>query len=379
MANKADFSWGQPTVQQLKDAGFDGVIRYLSHDTTGKNLSSQEAAEYLSAGLDVRVVWENGAQNALGGQPAGVADAQSALGLANSLGIPASVALYFAVDFDATPAQQVAINAYFSGIRSVLGSRKLGGYGGYYVIQRLEAAGLIDVKWQTVAWSGGQVVADANMLQNAQSAIGGEVDVDINMHDDGAAWVAGSTVTPGSPQPAQIQPVAAPDPIQSPGAGGKYTVKSGDTLSGIGAKLNVDWRAIASINGIGSPFTIFPNQVLTLPGGGAPAPSTISSNHYVVQSGDTLSAIASHLGISWPALAQANGIAAPYTIYPNQILVLPGSSSAPVAASGTYTVESGDTLSGIGEKTGKTWQTIASLNGIATPFLIYPGQVLRLP
>lgn len=42
-----------------------------------------------------------------------------------------------------------------------------------------------------------------------------------------------------------------------------YTVKSGDTLSGIGAKLGVDWHAIASKNGIGAPYTIYPGQKLS--------------------------------------------------------------------------------------------------------------------
>lgn len=42
-----------------------------------------------------------------------------------------------------------------------------------------------------------------------------------------------------------------------------YTVRSGDTLSGIGAKLGVSWKAIASKNGIKSPYTIYPGQKLT--------------------------------------------------------------------------------------------------------------------
>lgn len=41
-----------------------------------------------------------------------------------------------------------------------------------------------------------------------------------------------------------------------------YTVKSGDTLSGIGAKLGVNWKTIASKNGIRSPYTIYPGQKL---------------------------------------------------------------------------------------------------------------------
>lgn len=41
-----------------------------------------------------------------------------------------------------------------------------------------------------------------------------------------------------------------------------YTVKSGDTLSGIGAKLGVGWKDIASKNGIPAPYTIYPGQKL---------------------------------------------------------------------------------------------------------------------
>lgn len=41
-----------------------------------------------------------------------------------------------------------------------------------------------------------------------------------------------------------------------------YTVRSGDTLSGIGAKLGVSWKGIASKNGVSSPYTIYPGQKL---------------------------------------------------------------------------------------------------------------------
>ena len=43
----------------------------------------------------------------------------------------------------------------------------------------------------------------------------------------------------------------------------------------------------------------------------------------------------------------------------------------------TYTVKSGDTLSGIGAKLGINWRTIADKNGIVSPYIIYPGQVLK--
>ena len=98
-----------------------------------------------------------------------------------------------------------------------------------------------------------------------------------------------------------------------------YTVVSGDTLSGIGAKLGVNWKDIASLNGIGSPYTIYPGQVLKISGGNS-APAKVT---YTVKSGDTLSGIASKYGTTVNAIASANGISNPNLIYAGQVLTIP--------------------------------------------------------
>ena len=64
------------------------------------------------------------------------------------------------------------------------------------------------------------------------------------------------------------------DPVPAP-SGDTYTVQAGDCLSVIGAKLGLDWRDIAAVNGITEPYTIYAGQVLQLSGGQpdpAPAP-----------------------------------------------------------------------------------------------------------
>ena len=43
-----------------------------------------------------------------------------------------------------------------------------------------------------------------------------------------------------------------------------------------------------------------------------------------------------------------------------------------------YTVQSGDTLSGIAAKYGTSYQKVAQLNGISNPNVIYVGQRLRV-
>ena len=106
------------------------------------------------------------------------------------------------------------------------------------------------------------------------------------------------------------------DKINAGSSSSTYTVVSGDTLSGIGAKLGVDWKDIANANGIKPPYTIYPGQKLTIPGGN----STSSSKTYTVKSGDTLSEIGQKLGVNWKDIASKNNISSPYTIYVGQKL-----------------------------------------------------------
>ena len=54
-----------------------------------------------------------------------------------------------------------------------------------------------------------------------------------------------------------------------------------------------------------------------------------------------------------------------------------GTTAKPKAATKTYTVKNGDTLSGIGAKLGIAWKTLASKNGIKSPYVIYPGQKIK--
>lgn len=106
-----------------------------------------------------------------------------------------------------------------------------------------------------------------------------------------------------------------------------------------------------------------------------PASEQENEQTYTVQAGDTLSGIAQRYGTTYQQLAQLNGIANPNLIYPGQVLKIQGAAQQ---ATEMHTVQSGDTLSGIAQRYGTTYQQLAQINGIANPNLIYPGQVLRL-
>jgi lipoprotein NlpD len=72
-----------------------------------------------------------------------------------------------------------------------------------------------------------------------------------------------------------------PAPVSERGAGagsraaaavpGQHRVREGDTLFSIAWRYGQDWRALAGRNGIAAPYTIYPGQLLVLQGAAAPA------------------------------------------------------------------------------------------------------------
>lgn len=137
------------------------------------------------------------------------------------------------------------------------------------------------------------------------------------------------------------------------------------------------------MNGLPDPNRIYPGQVLKVPGGGsapAPAPAPSGGGTYTVKSGDTLSGIAAQFSTSWQNLQAINGLPDANKIYPGQVLKVPGGSPAPAPAPAaqTYTVKSGDTLSGIAAKYGTSYQRLAQINNIPDVNKIYPGQVIKI-
>jgi len=116
------------------------------------------------------------------------------------------------------------------------------------------------------------------------------------------------------------------------GNGGTYTVKSGDALSLIADRVGCTTAQLVSLNNISNPNLIYPGQVLKVCGGGSnptPAPAPSGGGSYTVKSGDTLSGIAGRVGCSVSTLVSLNNIANPNLIYPGQVLKVCGSSPGP--------------------------------------------------
>lgn len=180
-----DYSTARPDPAELAQR-FAGVLRYLAPLPNRKVADRAEIDALHAAGLSVGFVWETGASRAGQGYSAGVQDAQQANGLADNLGIPDTVTIYFAVDFDANPD---AIVGYFQGVGSI-NRRPVGGYGSYTVIERLLDDGLIGHAWQTVAWSRGKRSARAHLFQRADATANPPPGTDVNeiLQDDWGQW-----------------------------------------------------------------------------------------------------------------------------------------------------------------------------------------------
>jgi LysM repeat protein len=131
-------------------------------------------------------------------------------------------------------------------------------------------------------------------------------------------------------------------------------------------------------------WTTVPITVLQITDGSVTPPPTNpppTQGTYVVQRGDTVFSIARRYNITIPALVAANNIGANYLIYVGQVLVIPGTTTTPPTQPGytTYVVKQGDYLVRIATQYGLHWSTLAQVNNIAWPYIIFAGQTLLIP
>lgn len=181
----------------------------------------------------------------------------------------------------------------------------------------------------------------------------------------------------------------------STGGTSYYTVKSGDTLSGIANNYQTTVNTLARLNNLANPNLIYVGQRLLVqqaatpsqPQTTTPSTSTTTVATYTVKAGDTLGQIAANHQTSVNQLVQLNKLTNPNLIYVGQVLTIKQATSASQsttatpakpASSATYTVKAGDTLSQIAASHGTSYQNLASLNHLSNPNEIYVGQTLKL-
>lgn len=172
--------------------------------------------------------------------------------------------------------------------------------------------------------------------------------------------------------------------LNSHGFGNAKTWEAGYGITDLGIDNAAAWQW--TDNGLGmsvdtsydfdGAFTVGSSNSGTVPTTPIPAPKPVehvghpATGTYTVQSGDTLSGIAAKFGTTYQILAAINGIGDPNHIWPGEVLKVTGTASQ----QSTYYVQAGDTLSAIASKFGTTVSSLVSLNHISNPNVIYVGQ-----
>jgi hypothetical protein len=215
-ARLIDFAERRIAPNEIKSAGYAGVVNYVSESRPGANFEAKpitrEYADALrAAGLHIVSNFQYGKPGGTApsdftrGFEGGVADAQTALRLHSAAGGSNSAPIFFSVDddIDSNTWNSLAVN-WFRGINSVLGKQRTGIYGHFQACQWAVNDGVLGHSstaghqwaWQTKSWSHGQRDSTAVLYQevvNSPSSpgplLGGiNIDVDEVLAADFGQW-----------------------------------------------------------------------------------------------------------------------------------------------------------------------------------------------
>lgn len=211
-----DFAAHQIPAQQIRAAGYSGVVNYVSMSRPGSSFGAKPitrpyAESLAAAGLVIVSNYQYGKPGGTApsdftrGYAGGIADARTAWQLHTAAGGGQGAPIFFTIDedIDRDRWNRLAL-PWFRGINSVLGVQRTGVYGGIKACQWAMADGVVGSSstpgrrwaWQTRAWSGSQVHPAAVLYQRIVSTasnpgprVGGlEVDVNDVLAPDCGQW-----------------------------------------------------------------------------------------------------------------------------------------------------------------------------------------------
>ncbi|OTG81703.1 lytic transglycosylase [Acinetobacter sp. ANC 4648] len=160
-----------------------------------------------------------------------------------------------------------------------------------------------------------------------------------------------------------------------------YKVQRGDTLSSIATQTNMSLAELAELNKWSTSKVLLAGQTLKVPAG-----STIPES-YIVQSGDSLIAVANKYNLPVNKVADLNGLTSTSGLLAGQKLKLTGEPEQAVKVKSNvkainepdiHTVKSGETLAGIAKKYHLQVAFLSELNGLSRNSNVNVGQRLKL-
>ncbi|HEX2804741.1 MAG TPA: glycoside hydrolase domain-containing protein [Kineosporiaceae bacterium] len=158
-----DLAGGEPSPEDVIDAGHSGVIGYLCPGAEA-SFSAETARRFRGAGLDVLLVWRASARRELSGDHGGRQDGELAGQMASARDYPRHCTVYASIGLDASPADLSSIKDYLLGFSSSNG-HPVGVFGSARVVEHVLASGAAGHGWQTQAWSGAYVSTRAHLYQ----------------------------------------------------------------------------------------------------------------------------------------------------------------------------------------------------------------------
>ena len=152
-----------------------------------------------------------------------------------------------------------------------------------------------------------------------------------NMSDPNSLYVGQELIIPGRTiAPANTGSVATDTTTSSPSVESEpaesvtHVVQPGDTLYGIAQSYGVEAAAIINANNIANSNQLRVGQKLVIPGISEREAAQARGRVHIVQSGESLTAIAVLYGVTAQEIIELNGLANPDTIYVGQQLIIPG-------------------------------------------------------
>jgi hypothetical protein len=183
----ADYSHPEHVdIRALKQAGAEGIQRYLAPLPNKKVIDVAEYKAALDLGLTVTLLWEWYNQRALEGGAAGTADGGEAARQADRLGHTGVVYPVLEDPYRVDPSLWPAIDAYARAFAKVFGG-VIGGYGSQPLVELLIARGVIGYGQQVGGWST-TVSSSCHLYQrltpSVLAAFAGSVDEDAILKPD---------------------------------------------------------------------------------------------------------------------------------------------------------------------------------------------------
>ena len=176
-----------------------------------------------------------------------------------------------------------------------------------------------------------------------------------------------------------------------------HTVRSNETAHDIARRYRVSEKALLSRNHLGSADFIHPGQRLTIPGSSSSTAKasdattkkrparTGTTRSYTVRSGDTLTGIAARHDMSLDRLRALNDDLTQGHLQTGDTVRVTGKAPKPTkratsrpASTSTHTVRAGETLSGIAVRHDMSVPRLAKLNRLSTGEHLQPGTKLKV-